>query len=131
MISHIARYQLPLVLWIVTIFALSSIPSVPEVPIPVSPDKLAHAGIYFVLCLLWKRALTHQDRFAWLRDHALWTALGLSILHGVVDELYQLSVPGRWSDPYDAVADAVGAGLFTMWFLWKGRGSPGAGKDLT
>ncbi|HEX9614871.1 MAG TPA: VanZ family protein, partial [Bacteroidota bacterium] len=92
MVGRVVRYQFPLLAWIVTIFALSSIPSIPEIQIPISPDKIAHAGIYFVLCLFWKRALTHQDRFAWLRDHALGAAVGLSILHGILDEVYQLNV---------------------------------------
>lgn len=118
-------------LWIITIFTLSSIPTVPELQIPISPDKLAHAGIYFVLCMFWKRALTHQNRVMWLRDHALWAALGLTVLHGALDEIYQLYVPGRWSDIYDALADAVGAGLFVSWVLWKRRGASAAGNDLT
>jgi VanZ family protein len=116
------------VLWIATIFTLSSIPSIPEIQIPVSPDKLAHGAIYFVLCLLWNRALLHQNRFLRLQKHALWVALGFTVLHGILDELYQLSVPGRTSDPFDALADAIGAGLFVSWVLWKRREAP---EDLT
>lgn len=122
-IRHFIRYQVPVGLWIITIFLLSSIPRIPEINMPFKPDKIVHVGIYFVLCLLWKRALSHQDCFEWLRRRAVWVALGLTVIQGVVDEVYQMYVPGRWSDVYDAIADAVGGLLFVLWFFWRGRRS--------
>lgn len=115
------RYQFPVVLWIFTIFALSSIPSLPEVKFPISPDKLGHMGIYFVLCLFWKRALFHQDRFPWVSRNALSMAVVLTIVYGSSLELYQMTVPGRFADPFDALANAIGAGMYAGWSLWRTR----------
>lgn len=117
-----ARYQLPVLLWILTIFALSSLPTLPEVKFPVSPDKLGHMGIYFVLCLFWKRALFHQDRFPWAGRNALWLAFVLTVVYGSSLELYQMTVPGRFADPFDALANAAGAGIYAGWSLWRTRG---------
>ncbi len=111
------------------IFTLSSIPSIPVIKFPISPDKLGHAGIYFVLCMLWKRALFHQDRVPFLHRHALLMGFCLTTAHGILDEIYQMSVPGRSAEVYDALADTAGAGLFVLWHRWKIWG--GEQKNLT
>lgn len=120
-VRHFARYQFPLIGWIVLIFFLSALPKVPDVRFPVSPDKLGHIGIYFVLCMLSRRAFFHQARFPWLRRNALWAAFGFTLIYGVLDELHQLYVPGRWADIYDVVADGIGGALFVAVFLWRRR----------
>ncbi|MBI2619412.1 MAG: VanZ family protein [Ignavibacteriales bacterium] len=120
---HLARYQLPLLVWILAIFALSAIPGIPEIRFPISPDKLAHIGIYFVLCMLSRRAFFHQDRFLRVKKHSLSVAFGFTVVYGALDEFHQLYVPGRWADIYDVLADAVGGALFTGWFVWKARRS--------
>ena len=117
--SHIARYQLPLLLWLVIIFFLSAIPNVPTFKFIIGPDKLAHAGIYFVLCMLSMRALYYQDVWTWGRDHALLMALLFTFLYGILDEVHQIFVPGRWADVYDVCADAFGGLLFAAYL--KGR----------
>lgn len=82
------------------IFAASSIPgrSVPAPPI-LGWDKLVHAVVYAVLAALLVRATGGR----------LALALAIAILYGVTDELHQALVPGRFADPFDALADAIGA----------------------
>jgi VanZ family protein len=121
-LNSFVRYQLPVITWILAIFALSSIPTLPMVKFPISPDKLAHAGIYFVLCMLWKRALLNQQRFPFLLRNALGIAAVLTVVYGTAIEIYQITVPGRFADIYDAFANAAGAGAFVMWSKWKSRG---------
>ena len=116
---HIARYQLPLLLWVILIFVLSAIPNVPSFKFIIGPDKIAHAGIYFVLCMLGTRAIYYQNIWPWGRDHALQMALLFTLLYGILDEVHQLFVPGRWADVYDVCADAFGGLVFAA-FL-KGR----------
>lgn len=125
------RYQSPVLLWILTIFVLSSIPSLPEIKFPISPDKLGHMGIYFILCLFWRRALFHQDRFPRVSRNALWLAVALTVVYGSSLELYQMTVPGRYADVFDAVANALGAGMYAGWNLWRTRRlrAPGSGLD--
>lgn len=120
-LPHLLRYQVPVFVWMLAIFTLSSIPTIPVIKFPISPDKLGHAGIYFVLCMLWKRALFRQDRISFFQKHALALSFFLTAAHGILDEVYQMSVPGRSAEVFDALADAAGAGLFILWQWWKMR----------
>lgn len=77
-------------------------------------DKLAHAGLFFGLALLWMRALSaHSTRMIVL---VLLSGLAFAPL----TELYQSILPfDRHMTFYDAVADAVGFGLGTLvWIYW-------------
>jgi len=124
-ISHFAKYQLPLLVWLLLIFGLSAIPTLPAIKFPLSPDKIAHAGIYFVLCMFGRRAFLHQERWPWLKEHSLLAALLLAVVYGSLDEVHQMYVPGRSPDIYDALADSLGASLFVGWAwltAWKGEG---------
>ncbi|MEX1138601.1 MAG: VanZ family protein [Bacteroidota bacterium] len=119
--TNLLRYQVPVLIWMLTIFILSSIPTIPVFKFPISPDKLGHMGIYFVLCLLWNRALFHQDAIPFLRRNALLMSFCLTAVHGILDEVYQMSVPGRSAEVFDALADTAGAGLFILWHWWRTR----------
>lgn len=85
----------------------------------VPPDKLVHAGIYFILALLWRWGLEGKSAAR------LWAPAAATIF-GAVDEIHQGWVPGRSSDPWDLLADAVGASLaILLWSLWRlARRSP-------
>lgn len=120
-LGKVARYQIPVFLWMLTIFTLSSIPTIPMFKFPISPDKLGHMGIYFVLCLLWNRALFNQDAAPFFRRHSLALSFCLTTVHGILDEVYQMSVPGRSADVFDALADTAGAGLFVLWHWLRTR----------
>ncbi len=124
----IVRYQLPVLLWMLTIFTLSSLPTIPIVKLPLNPDKFAHAGIYFVLCMFWERALFNQNKIVFFQVHALVVGFCLTAVHGMLDETYQMSVPGRSADVYDAAADIAGAGVFVLWYKWRSR--PKKGKNI-
>lgn len=115
-VPPVVRYQLPLLVWLLAILGLSAIPNMPTVKFPISPDKIAHAGIYFVLCMLSRRAFFHQEKWPWLKKHPMMAAVFFTVIYGILDEVHQLFVPGRWADVYDAMADALGAILFAGWF---------------
>jgi VanZ family protein len=91
------------VLWAIGIFAASSQEGAPNrftwLDLPFR-DKLAHAGVFAVLAMLVTKA---SDR--WL------FALIIVSLYGISDELHQAGVPGRTADPYDWLADTLGASL--------------------
>ncbi|HLE33149.1 MAG TPA: VanZ family protein [Bacteroidota bacterium] len=116
---HFAKYQLPLLLWLFLIYGISAIPSAPVIEFPISPDKIAHAGIYFLLCLLSKRAFFHQEKWLWLRENSMLAALIFAIAYGVLDEVHQNFVPHRVPDIYDAMADALGSLLFLGWHRFR------------
>lgn len=74
-------------------------------------DKLIHAGLFFVLILLWLPALT-RGRL----DRGL-GVLAVILAFSVLTELYQGMLPfGRQADMLDAAADSVGAAIgFVLW----------------
>jgi VanZ family protein len=116
--ANFARYQLPALLWAGLIFVTSSIPSsaFPELPIR-KFDKVIHAGIFLVFCLLVYRALRYQASFPLLSRHCLGFSLLLTFLYGILDELHQYFVPGRSADPFDLMADTAG-GILVVVAIW-------------
>lgn len=127
------RAWILVVAYLVLIFGVSSIPqaSLSHTCIRVS-DKVAHAAEYAGFGLLLMFALRGSIRRA-----PRWTLmLGVVVLGaavGVLDEVYQLTVPGREGDILDWLADifgvvlgiAVAVGLDTM--IAKKRAEEGAG----
>lgn len=106
------------------IFVASSFPG-PGLPPGslIGTDKLIHAAIYALLGALMYRA---TGRPVW--------AIVLTAAYGCTDELHQALVPGRFADPFDAIADAVGAvlGVASTWASRprrKGRWSRRHGND--
>ena len=103
------RFQLPALLWAVTIFIASSIPaySIPNLSI-FSHDKLLHLLVYFIFTSLVYIALIHQTRFPALSQRPLlWSAI-IAAIYGALDEFHQ-SFTGRSSDVLDLLADVAGA----------------------
>jgi VanZ family protein len=106
-----ARFRsawLPVLGWLLVIFALSSIPELGtrEQRIPWS-DKFAHLCEYGVLGVVFARA--RSARGGWVRA-AWWGGLaGLAV--GSLDEWYQTLTPGRTSGWGDAAADTLGCAL--------------------
>lgn len=107
-------------LWLVLIFGLSSVPDLtPPGPSVPGIDKIFHAGEYALLGALWVRAWGVRRRGFWLG-----AALGLAV--GLLDELYQGTVPGREMDALDALADTMGAALGGSAWAWWARRHGGA-----
>ena len=85
-------------LYWVTIFVLTHIPRVPQVPGPQLSDKLIHAVAYFILALL---------LMCWLGPKWAWRVLAIGLIYGAIDELLQIPV-GRGCELADWVADGIG-----------------------
>lgn len=115
--KRFAYYQLPVVLWAITIFILSSIPKFPELKVPLGTDKFVHVIVYFVFCWLSYRAFKYQEKYPLLQTYAAVCAILLTALYGYLDEVHQLYVEGRSYDLYDWAADTFGAFLFLI-VLW-------------
>jgi VanZ family protein len=103
-------YQLPAILCVLLIYFGSSIPAqdFPDLSI-FNYDKVIHFLLYFVLSFLTYRALRHQTRIKLLSKHAHWIAFLFAMAYGASDEYHQSFVPGRDSDPFDWLADTMGA----------------------
>jgi len=74
-------------------------------------DKLEHGLAFLVLGLL--LCLSH---LSW-SNLKIWL---LSSIYGLLIEVGQIFSPNRFADPYDAIADALGALIGILLFcLWK------------
>lgn len=73
-------------------------------------DKLVHFGFYSVMAaLLWRATMPERGGvLPPVRKPMLFVFL-VPALIGLIDELHQLFVPGRWCDPLDLAANWVGA----------------------
>lgn len=96
------NYFLP-VIWMITIFVLSSFPGsvLPRFFFP-GLDKIVHVVLYGVLAFLWYRSL---------RIKALYRLIIVCLIgfvYGLIDEIHQLYVPLRYFDAYDLLADCIG-----------------------
>lgn len=110
LILHIA-----LVLYCLAIFILSSIPgdNFPEVDFKYT-DKLVHAAVYLVLCLLFFYSLKNQSKNVKLKRFAAEFAVLFTVLYGITDEIHQYFVPNRNCELSDWIADAAGAVIAYM-----------------
>ncbi len=104
-----AWYWLPVVVYLLVIFAGSSMSGPRDIPGGLS-DKTAHFLEYAGLGLLLARALGGRR----------WTSIPLryvavvavaAALYGISDEIHQLFVPGREFDLRDMAADTLGASV--------------------
>jgi VanZ family protein len=108
------RYYLYLaVLWCCVIIVLCSVPgsTIPKVTLFEHVDKLVHALMFFVFVFLWTKALGQQKLFQ---------IIIVAIVFGIAIEFYQkYCIVGRSMDPWDAVADSVGAIVWLVPWLKK------------
>ena len=105
--------------YLAALYWVSARQTVPTVDIE-GLDKVAHAVAYFGLCVVSRLAFGTLSSRRWLAT--LW-AVAVTLLYGAIDEWHQSFVPGRSSDLYDWIADAVGgvAGGTLFLVFWTRR----------
>ena len=99
----------PVGVYCALIFALSSVSTVPALPIRVG-DKVAHALLYAGFGFLVTRALAGGPGRQ-VTPRAALAALAICAAYGLSDEIHQLFVPRRMFDLTDLAADVAGGGL--------------------
>jgi len=120
---HLLWLWLPVALDAALIFFLSSIPRLPSPPGPFS-DKHFHFASYALFATLLVRAFA-SARLRNVTGRVAIVAILLAALYGATDEIHQMFVPGRSADPYDLLADTLGAaaaaGLLLAWAIIRRR----------
>lgn len=116
MFRKFSKY-IPVVIWMVLIFWVSSVPDLPSNKVDVLDfifKKSAHFIEYTILFLLWYRALGIKNPFK---------AIVFSLIYAFSDEIHQLFVPGRTGNLRDVGIDFSGmliaAILIVKFDLWK------------
>ncbi len=105
--------HLPLILYWIVLFILTSLPSNISLDMNVS-DKIEHFGAYGLLSFLLYLTLFFQKKYQLLNKFPATIALLLASFYGMVDELHQLLVPGRFADIRDWTADFLGSVLAVL-----------------
>ena len=102
---------LPLGLYWLLIFILTSIPGNHIPTIFGVSDKIKHFGAYFVLAILLNFTLYIQNRFPLLSKKSMLFTFLITLFYGLFDEVHQIFIPGRAFDWWDLVADIIGSVL--------------------
>jgi len=116
LMQNLSRYLLPLG-YMIVLFCVSSIPGhVMEVTpgfrlLTPNWQNLLHVPVYGGLALSWCWALETHLTAARSRLIAAFT---LTVMYGIVDETWQLYIPGRYGSITDLVLNALGA-VLALW----------------
>ena len=121
------KYNLFTVSWLLLILLLTLTPgsSLPETSLwdeLISFDKVVHFFLFSVLVLLSIIGFTKQYTFDKVRAKAVPYALILGIVYGILIEITQQAVPGRYMELMDVVANTIGCfmgyGMFYLIYKW-------------
>ncbi|MBN1164543.1 MAG: VanZ family protein [Candidatus Krumholzibacteriota bacterium] len=115
---------LPLFLWFIVIFGLSSIPRLPGdgISLPRGFDKVMHCLEYAVFAIFLYRGSSYHKKSVDWNDIRRVIILGLVV--GSLDELYQSIFPERDSSVFDLIADMAGVLMGSaLAFIWHLRRS--------
>ena len=110
----------PLIVYWIVLFIATTIPtsSLPSVAVS---DKIKHFGAFFGLSVLLSLTLMYQSKVLFFKKYFVVSAIVISSIYGMLDEIHQSFIPGRYSEFLDWVADSVGAaaGAYIVFYLLK------------
>lgn len=89
-----------------------------DVNLPGMLDKIIHFMIFGVLGWLMVRGFT-KNKGSYLFANFLWLVPLIGGFFGILDEFHQATVPGRFADPLDWLADILGIVIFMLLFKKK------------
>ena len=108
----------PLAIYWLILIVGTSLP-IDRMPIIGLSDKLNHLVAYFGLAILLNLTLIYQRKSRLFFDKASLVTIIICLFYGVVDELHQILIPGRFADTYDWIADSLGTliGVLVLNFM--------------
>lgn len=106
--NHKYLLNIPLIIYWIILFILTSLPSSEAITIGVN-DKIEHFGAYGLLSGILYLNLHFQQKFNFLKKFPAVFTILIASFYGLLDELHQLFVPGRSADVLDWIADFSGA----------------------
>ena len=109
---------IPLIIYWLILIVGTSLP-VDRLPLIGLSDKLNHLFAYFGLSILLNLTLIYQRKSRLLFDKATLVTIIICLFYGVIDELHQIFIPGRFAETLDWVADSLGTliGVLVLNFL--------------
>ena len=113
------RHNLFWIIWTVFILFLSLTPGneVPRFNWKIVPfDVVVHLFVYAILCHSMLVGFNKQTDFTFLKRNSMWVAILGSSLLGILLELLQISVEGRFFDVKDIISNTLGVFLGVLAF---------------
>jgi VanZ family protein len=109
--NKILKFWVPVLIWTVVIFLLSSIPGdeIPKIEIP-GLDKLVHFLEFLILGILLVRAFFNSSNNMGLVKIMVFTLVAASSL-AFIDEWHQHFIAGRTPDILDFMVDLIGSNV--------------------
>jgi hypothetical protein len=115
------KYFLPALVWVLITFVITHAPElILRTTLHPGLAQIVHAGMFFVLCWLVKRAFDHQEWVPQLRRGALPGSFIFCCIYGVLDEFHQDFLPGHSSSLLNLIAAIGGALLFAAIVIASG-----------
>ncbi|MBU1045389.1 MAG: VanZ family protein [Candidatus Omnitrophica bacterium] len=113
---HFRVYWLPVIIWAILIFILSSISRFPKELEPVfSFDKLAHTIEYAIFGFFWARAFRNSSQKNFKKFFRI-LAIICVIVYGITDEWHQSFVLYRTASIMDLLYDGLGGMIGQMFY---------------
>ncbi len=129
--KHVVRYYVPLVLYLIFIFYLSSLSLPHQENFKLGKkinfiDNYEHIIEYGLLSFLFYRAIKHSNLK--LKRSPFFYAILFSLIYALTDEIHQIFVPLRGFDKYDLLADTLGSSCILV-FKWIKNKAPGLSRN--
>jgi len=98
----------PLAIYWVLLFIATTIPSKALPSFGIS-DKIEHFIAYMILAILVLLTFHFQEKIRSFHIHPVLSTIAIVSIYGLLDELHQNLVPGRYAEVYDWIANFLGA----------------------
>lgn len=108
---------IPLIFYWVVLLAATSFPTT-SIPTVAVGDKFMHFAAYFGLGVLLNLTLIFQTKFTLLKKKSAGFTILLGSVYGIIDEVHQHFIPGRYMEFMDLVADFLGLVLAVVFVLF-------------
>ncbi len=116
----VSLVYIPLIIYWIMLIIGTSLPA-ERLPLFHMSDKIIHSLAYFGLSILVYLTLLYQRKSKLLFDKSALITIFICLIYGIIDELHQLVIPGRFADTFDWLADSFGTlvGVLVINFLIK------------
>ena len=118
--NRVKLLLLPLILYWIILFIGTTIPSNSFSDVLNVGDKLKHFFAYFILAFLLSLNLHFQKKWEKIAVSAFFYAFLITVVYGLLDELHQIPISGRYFDWLDLAANFIGiliGAAILKWFL--------------
>lgn len=107
--KRIILIYIPLVIYWVVLLILTSIPTDSLPTLFGLSDKVEHFGAYLLLSVFITAAFHFQKRYIFISKHYLIMGILVATLYGILDEIHQYFIPGRYCELWDFIANLLGS----------------------